>query len=182
MSSEYFNDVNIIKSKVFKDDRGSFSEIFNKKDFIEYGFINEFIQDNVSFSKKRGTIRGLHFQNGKFSQGKLLRVLSGEIQDVFIDLRKNSNTFEKYGHEIMNYETGWIYIPKGFAHGFCTLTDNVQILYKVDAYYSKEHELGVKWNDSAFNIDWLIGDESPTISSKDNQLPVWADIVDKVEL
>ena len=69
MSSEYFNDVNIIKSKVFKDDRGSFSEIFNKKDFIEYGFINEFIQDNVSFSKKRGTIRGLHFQNGKFSQG-----------------------------------------------------------------------------------------------------------------
>tara|TARA_B100001996_G_scaffold347798_1_gene305569 strand:+ start:2078 stop:2626 length:549 start_codon:yes stop_codon:yes gene_type:complete len=181
MSSEYFNDVNIIKSKVFKDDRGSFSEIYNKKEFIDYGLNNKFIQDNVSFSKKRGTIRGLHFQNGKFAQGKLLRVLSGEIQDVFIDLRKDSNTFEKHGHEIMNYESGWIYIPKGFAHGFCTLTNNVQVLYKVDSYYSKENELGIRWNDNAFNIKWLIGDEEPTVSSKDNELSVWADIIDEVE-
>ena len=182
MSSDLFSDIKIIKTKLYEDKRGSFEEIFNKNEFIEYQINDDFVQDNISFSKKAGTIRGLHFQNGKFSQSKLLRVLSGEIQDVFLDLRKDSSTFEKYGFEIMNPETGWIYIPEGYAHGFCTLTDNVSVMYKVGSYYSLENESGIKWNDQFFNIKWILEEREPIISSKDNNLPYWSDVKNNIEL
>ena len=176
MRSESFSDVFIIETSSFSDNRGSFSEIYNKENILKNGIDTDFIQDNISYSKNKGTIRGLHFQAGDSAQSKLLRVLSGEIQDIFIDLRKNSSTYEKSGYEIMNPDTGWIFIPKGFAHGFCTLTDNVQVLYKVDSYYSKENEYGIKWDDKTFNVNWQINDSKPIISTKDNVLPYWNDI------
>ena len=182
MNSDFFSDVKIIKTDLFEDDRGSFSELYNKKKFSEYGLSNEFFQDNISFSKNHGTIRGLHFQNGDFSQGKLLRVLNGMIQDVFIDLRQKSETYEKYGSELMTPETGWIYIPAGYAHGFCTLSDNVSVLYKVDSYYSKDNELGIKWNDTFFNINWNLNGKEPIVSLKDSQLPNWLEIKKNIEL
>ncbi len=178
MSSQSFSDVLMIKTTSFDDERGSFSEIYNKKTMKDHGLDEEFVQDNVSYSKNKGTIRGLHFQVGESSQSKLLRVLKGKIQDVFIDLRKNSNTFEQCGYENMSPETGWIYIPKGFAHGFCTLTDNVQVLYKVGSYYSKENDYGIKWDDKTFNVNWNLNNNKPIISSKDNNLPYWSDIKD----
>ena len=182
MNSNLFSDIKIIKTNLFEDKRGSFTEIFNKNEFIKNDLNDDFVQDNVSFSKKAGTIRGLHFQNGKFSQSKLLRVLSGEIQDVFIDIRKDSNTFEKYGFQIMNPETGWIYIPEGYAHGFCTLTDDVSVLYKVGSYYSSDNEFGIKWNDEFFNIKWILKERKPIVSSKDDHLPTWSDIKNNIEL
>ncbi|MAD48479.1 MAG: dTDP-4-dehydrorhamnose 3,5-epimerase [Gammaproteobacteria bacterium] len=181
MKSDSFADIKIIKNKSFEDDRGYFSEIFNKDYFASNGINNNFIQDNISFSKKRGTIRGLHFQKNDYAQSKLLKVISGEIQDIFIDLRKNSPTYESYGHEILNSNSGWIYIPKGFAHGFCTLTDNVEVLYKVDNYYSKIHDAGILWNDSFFEINWSLSNSEPIISNKDRNLPCWLDIRESIE-
>ncbi len=180
-SSSYFNDILLIKNEIFSDDRGYFSEIYSDKKFKSLGLNNSFVQENISFSEKRGIIRGLHFQKDKHSQGKLLRVLSGEIQDIFIDLRKNSNTYEKVGMELLSPSNGWIYIPRGFAHGFCTLTDNVSVLYKVDRYYSKENDAGIIWNDSFFNIDWMINDDQAILSNKDKKHPSWSDIRDKIE-
>ena len=180
-NSSFFDDVLIIKDKVFSDDRGFFSEIYSTKQFKELGLGNLFIQENISFSKKRGIIRGLHFQKGDHSQGKLLRVLDGKIQDVFIDLRKKSNSYEQVGMEILSPSDGWIYIPNGFAHGFCTLTDNVSVLYKVDKYYSQENDAGIIWNDKFFNIDWMINDDEVILSKKDINLAPWNEIKDTVE-
>tara|TARA_B100001540_G_scaffold317101_1_gene349000 strand:- start:1586 stop:2131 length:546 start_codon:yes stop_codon:yes gene_type:complete len=174
--TKLFHDVCLIKTSKFKDDRGYFSEVFNLEEIRKIGIKNNFIQDNLSFSKNKGTIRGLHFQKEPFAQAKLLRVLSGKIQDVFIDIRKESEKFEQYSSIILTPDDGWIYIPKGYAHGFCTLTDNVEILYKVDNYYSKKNDSGIIWNDSFFNISWDLNNVSPIISNKDNRLAKWIEI------
>lgn len=177
---EIFNDISIVKPKSFSDERGSFEESYNTKEFHEFGILEEFIQDNISFSLHKGTLRGLHFQMGDFSQSKLLRVLEGEIQDVFVDLRSNSSNFEKFHSVNLNKDSGWIYIPKGYAHGFCTLTDNVSVMYKVDKIYSPEHDSGIRWNDDFFNIEWNLEGRKPILSVKDNTLPLWNDIKKKV--
>tara|TARA_Y100001935_G_C17311258_1_gene516471 strand:+ start:3661 stop:4212 length:552 start_codon:yes stop_codon:yes gene_type:complete len=176
-----FNDVLLLKENIFEDSRGSFSEIYNKKNLINAGIKNNFIQDNLSFSASSGTIRGLHFQKNPLSQGKFLRVLSGSIEDFFIDLRKSSSTYEKFSSLKMNYESGSLYIPKGFAHGFCTLEENTIVIYKVDEYYSKDHETGIIWNDSFFNINWPLKDNKPILSEKDEKLPNWEDIKNQLE-
>ena len=173
---EIFNDVCVIKPDIFSDERGSFQESYNYKAFSELGFNEEFIQDNISFSKTKNTIRGLHFQSGAYSQSKLLRVLEGEIQDVFIDLRVDSKFYEKHYSINLSKDSGWVYIPKGYAHGFCTLSNNTSVLYKVDKPYSVEHDSGIRWNDSFFGINWNINDNDPVISSKDKELPFWNDI------
>tara|TARA_B110000008_G_C16913199_1_gene541554 strand:+ start:152 stop:703 length:552 start_codon:yes stop_codon:yes gene_type:complete len=179
--SSTFKDIQLLKTTSYIDERGFFSEIYNKKEMEDSGIKNNFIQDNLSFSKKRGVIRGLHFQKNTFAQSKLLRVLEGQIQDVFIDLRPNSETYEISGFEILTQEKGWIYIPHGFAHGFCTLTDNVKILYKVDSYYSAEMDSGIRWNDNFFNIEWMVDDDKAIISEKDRGLPLWNDIKKETE-
>lgn len=180
-NSNFFEGIKLIKPNTYSDKRGFFLETYNKIFFKNFDISDDFVQDNLSFSKKKGTIRGLHFQKEPFSQSKLLRVLDGQIQDVFIDLRKNSKTFEIAGSEILGPEEGWIYIPHGFAHGFCTLTDNVKILYKVDSYYSEEMESGIKWDDDFFNIDWMIDYEKVIISEKDQKLPLWGIIKNAIE-
>ncbi len=175
-----FNDVCIINPVSFDDERGYFEEFYNYDNFRNLGIKEKFTQDNLSFSAKRGTIRGLHFQKDEYSQSKLLRVLKGEIQDVFIDLRKDSKTFAKYHSINLKEESGWIYIPKGYAHGFCTLTDNTKVMYKVDIPYSPSHDSGIRWNDNYFSINWSIGDQEPILSEKDNDLPFWKDIKNKI--
>lgn len=175
-----FDEVKIIELKKFNDSRGFFTETYNKKLLLDSGIDDNFIQDNQSFSKKSKTIRGMHFQLPPFEQSKLLRVVSGSIIDVFIDLREGSSTFEHYGAIELTTESGLLYIPEGFAHGFMTLSDQTILSYKVNNFFNKESELGIKWNDPFFSIDWPSNAEDLIISEKDNNLPFWSDIKDKV--
>ena len=166
-----FNDVLLLKNDIFEDDRGSFSEIFNEKVFNKEGLNNHFLQDNISFSKDPGTIRGLHFQSNPFSQGKLLRVIKGSIEDFFIDLRRSSSTYEKFSSIKLSYETGSIYIPKGFAHGFCTLEDNTCMVYLTSTVHSPKNDGGVLFD--SFGFSWPIA--APINSGRDLTFPSFKD-------
>lgn len=144
----------LIEPKVFGDSRGFFMESYNKRDFLEIGITDEFVQDNHSKSKK-GVLRGLHFQKNPKEQSKLIRVIRGSVFDVALDLRKNSPTYGKYFTTIISEENKrMLYIPKGFAHGFLTLEDNTEFIYKCDEYYCPEYEDGIIWNDESLNIPW----------------------------
>lgn len=171
-----FSDVLLIKEDNHTDERGFFSELYNKKIMNEIGINEIFVQDNLSFSKNKGTLRGLHFQTPPKAQSKLLRVVSGEIIDYFIDLRKESKTFEQHGSIKLIDDSGWLYIPKGFAHGFCTISDDTRVMYKVDDYYSKDNDTGIKWNDEYLNLKWPFEKNELIISDKDNNLPKWLEI------
>jgi len=164
----------IITPKIFKDERGEFLETFHNKKFNDLaGVKTKFIQDNLSISKK-GVLRGLHYQKGKFSQAKLVSVVEGEILDVCVDLRKNSNTFGEHFSIILNSdERKQIYIPRGFAHGFLTLSDVAIFSYKCDNYYNKESERGIIYNDSNLNINWGINEKDLVLSAKDRELPTF---------
>ena len=175
-----FNDVLSIKPDIYNDSRGEFSEVFNKEKFKNIGIDDNFLQDNLSLSLKAMTIRGLHFQEKPFVQSKLIKVLHGSIFDVFIDLRLDSDNYEKYGSLTLKPSDGWIYIPRGFAHGFCTLEDSTKILYKVDNHYSKDAENGIAWDDPFYNIDWPIGSSVPILSDKDSKLPKWNEIKSEI--
>ena len=177
---ETFDEVKIIKLTEHIDARGFFSETYNKDLLSSLNIHDNFIQDNQSFSKKSNTLRGMHFQLPPFDQSKLLRVISGSIFDVFIDLREKSNKYESYGTTILTPESGLLYIPSGFAHGFITLSNETEISYKVNNYYNKESELGIRWDDPFFSIDWPISSKQCIISDKDNDLPFWNDIREKV--
>ena len=143
----------IIEPTVFGDERGFFIEYYNKKDFIELGITEEFVQDNHSKSKK-GVLRGLHFQT-EFAQGKLVRVIKGSVYDVAVDLRKDSKTFGKYfGLELSAENKKMFFIPKNFAHGFLTLEDDTEFTYKCTDFYHLEYDSGIVWNDKDINIDW----------------------------
>ena len=165
-----FSDVKHIVSKKYYDDRGFFTENFNYDELKTAGIDFVSVQDNLSFSKLKGTIRGLHFQMYPFEQAKIIYVLEGEILDVFVDLRKNSKTYGKSSSIKLNSKDGFLFVPKGFAHGFCTLKDNTSVLYKVDSYYNKEFESGIIWNDATLNIQWPMSDEFIHLSDKDKEL------------
>ncbi len=171
-----FSDVLNIKPRTYKDDRGKFTEIYNKSELNNLGINDDFIQDNVSFSIKALTIRGLHFQENPFAQSKMIKVLNGSIFDVFIDLRKDSKFYEQYGSKTLKPSDGWIYVPRGFAHGFCTLENSTKVLYKVDNHYNKVSENGILWNDPFYSIDWPIGDSNPILSDKDSKLLKWEEM------
>ena len=158
-------DLFIIQPKVFEDDRGYFYESYNKVAFEKIGIKNEFVQDNQSLSQK-GVLRGLHFQNPPYAQGKLVRAIKGSILDVAIDLRKNSNTYGEHFDIVLN-ETNktMLWIPPGFAHGFLTLEDNTIFSYKCTNIFNKASEDCIIWNDSTLNINW--GITNPTLSEKD---------------
>jgi len=175
------NDVLVIKNDVFKDSRGYFFELYNQKVFTKNGIKNNFIQDNLSFSKKRNTIRGLHYQKPPFEQSKLISLVSGSIQDVFIDIRLNSKNFGKHGSAILDQPGDSIYIPQGYLHGFCTLTEDTIIKYKVDNFYNPESESGVLWNDKDLLVDWNILNENPILSEKDSNLLSWANFIKDLE-
>jgi dTDP-4-dehydrorhamnose 3,5-epimerase len=161
----------ILRPKVYRDHRGYFMESYRRDDFSRIGINVEFVQDNQSLSK-RGTIRGLHFQR-LFPQTKLVRVLTGRIYDVAVDLRKNSSTLSKWVGVYLDAAKGeQLLVPVGCAHGFLALSDNAEILYKCSNYYHAEDESGIVWNDPIFNIQWpLEPGMTPTLSSKDQNWP-----------
>jgi dTDP-4-dehydrorhamnose 3,5-epimerase len=156
-----------ITPRIFNDDRGFFFESFNEKTFKDKGLDIKFIQDNQSFSIK-GVIRGLHFQKSPYGQGKLVRVISGKVLDVVVDIRKGSPTFGSWDSLILEgSRSNMIYVPEGFAHGFSALEDSV-VLYKVTSLYNKQSEEGINWADSSLKIDWKVS--SPIVSDKDKEL------------
>ncbi len=161
----------LIKPKLFRDDRGYFFESYSKKEFFDAGLKMEFVQDNQSFSKQ-GVLRGLHFQTIN-SQGKLVRVIKGEIFDVAVDLRKESSTYGSYEAFILNEENqNQLYIPEGFAHGFLTLSDEAIINYKCTDYYNPQGESGIIFDDSTLGIKWPLDKVKKVIlSEKDRCLP-----------
>ena len=165
-------DLILIKSKVFEDERGLFLETFNEDNFNKLsGLKTTFYQDNLSVSKKN-VLRGLHFQTPPFEQTKLVRVIFGEVQDVVVDLRKNSETYGKHLSFILSSKNKkQLLIPPGFAHGFLVLSDFAIFSYKVDNKYSFEHDCGIIWNDDFLRIDWKIQDDKLILSEKDMNLP-----------
>jgi dTDP-4-dehydrorhamnose 3,5-epimerase len=160
-------DVLLIEPQVFGDDRGFFYESFNQNKFEEaMGKKINFVQDNHSKSVK-GVLRGLHYQLTPKAQGKLVRVIQGEVFDVAVDIRRSSPTFGKWAGEIISSENKkQLWIPEGFAHGFLTLSDTAEFLYKTTDFYSKDHEEAIQWNDKTIGIDWPMKDVS--LSSKDS--------------
>ena len=155
----------IIEPQIFKDDRGSFFESWNVKNFQDIGIKDHFVQDNQSLSSK-GVLRGLHFQNPPYAQDKLVRVIRGSVLDVAVDLRNNSPTYGRHCSIVLsdkNFKS--FYIPKGFAHGFVALEDNTIFSYKCSEMYNKESERCLMWNDQDLGIDWNIN--NPIISQKD---------------
>ena len=165
----------IIEPKVFNDGRGYFFESYSKAKFLDAGIAIDFVQDNQSFSHK-GAVRGLHAQFAPHAQAKLVRVIQGRVLDVAVDARKGSPTYGKYETiELTGDNQLQFFIPEGFLHGFATLEDNTIFAYKVNAYYSKECETGVRWNDPTLNINWGIAESDILISPKDEVLPLFAD-------
>lgn len=167
-------EVILVEPKVFADNRGFFLESFKESDFHTNGISKKFVQDNFSHSAY-GVIRGLHYQKPPKAQAKLITVIRGEIFDVAVDIRKNSPTYGKWVGEILseiNHRS--LYVPEGFAHGFCVLSKESDVLYKVSNEYSKVDESGVIWNDPAINISWPI--ERPIISNRDSQLCLLEDL------
>ncbi|KKP78273.1 MAG: dTDP-4-dehydrorhamnose 3,5-epimerase [Candidatus Moranbacteria bacterium RIFOXYA12_FULL_35_19] len=163
-------DAYIIKPQVFGDHRGFFLESYSKKKFEEAGIKNEFVQDNHSRSEKKGTLRGMHFQAPPYAQAKLIRVVSGKILDVIIDLRRGSETFGKWEtFELSAENFQMLFVPKGFAHGLMTLEDNTEVLYKADNFYEPNSEGGIAWNDPDLKINWPL--ENPILSERDTKWP-----------
>ncbi len=166
--------VYIIEPDVHGDHRGYFMETWSTRNFRELGLDYEFVQDNESFTAQKGTLRGIHFQNAPMAQAKLVRAVRGAILDVAVDLRKGSPTYKKWvGVELSAENKRMLLIPRGFGHGFVTLTDDVEFLYKVDNLYSKEHDRGIRFNDPAIGVEW--GVTEPVLSQKDTTSPLLAD-------
>ena len=175
ITNSTIDEVKIFEPKVFHDERGFFFESFNKKFFQEsINYEIEFVQDNHSKSSK-GVLRGLHYQLDPFAQGKLVRVISGEVFDVAVDIRVNSKDFGKwFGAKLSADNKKQLWIPKGFAHGFLTLSDSAEFLYKTTNFYNKNSERSIIWNDPDINIDW--GSEvAPIVSIKDKNAPFFKD-------
>lgn len=167
----------ILSPKVFEDERGTFSETFNAKNFLDQtGIAVTFVQDNQSTSKY-GVVRGLHFQTGVHGQAKLVRVVKGSALDVVVDLRKGSPSFGKSFSIVLSGENKkQLFVPRGFAHGFSVLKDDTVFAYKCDAYYNKESERGIVYNDATLAIDWHLSSNAMIISKKDLELPTFLEI------
>lgn len=164
-------DAYLLEPKVFGDQRGFFMESYNAKVIAEHGFSLNFIQDNHSLSVESGTIRGLHYQLEPYEQTKLLRVTRGAVYDVIVDIRKGSPTYGKWQGFILSEDNKrQLLVPKGFAHGFCTIVKDTEVQYKVDNYYSPNHDRGIRWDDPDLNIPWPL--TNPVLSEKDNQHPL----------
>ena len=156
----------IIKFEKHEDERGFFTRVWDKKLFQENGLNSDLLQISFSFSKKRGTLRGMHLQKKPFEESKLVRCTNGKIFDVIIDLRQKSSTYKKWiSMELSSDNLQGLYIPEGFAHGFQTLEDNCEVCYHMSNWFSPEHARGIRWDDGKFNITWPIN--NPIISKKD---------------
>jgi len=167
-------DVYILEPEVFGDERGWFMESYSKRQFEKLGLDYDFIQDNHSFSANKNTLRGLHFQNGSDAQAKLVRCIRGAVMDVAVDLRAGSPTYKKWAAvELSGENKRQLLIPRGCAHAFLTLTDNVEFMYKTDNYYAPRSDRSIRWNDPEINIDW--GTDDPVLSEKDASAPLLRD-------
>ncbi len=164
----------IITPEIYKDSRGEFFESFNQQDFErETGLNVEFVQDNQSTSK-RHALRGLHFQTEPHQQAKLVRVIKGEVLDICVDLRQDSETFGDYFSIVLNSSNNkQLFVPRGFAHGFLTLSESAIFCYKCDRYYNQESERGIIYNDKDLNINWEIKEDTVLLSEKDKNLPTF---------
>ena len=162
-------DLVLIEPVIFEDSRGFFMESYNYKEFESFGIRDRFVQDNHSKSIK-GVIRGLHYQLKEMAQAKLVRVIKGEIFDVAVDIRKESPYYGRWITVLLSEKNKkMLYIPEGFAHGFCVLSDVAEVLYKTSKFYSPEHERGIRWNDPDLNIPWPV--KEPILSTRDSQWP-----------
>lgn len=162
-------DVIVIETLIFKDNRGFFTESYKRSDFSAAGIRDAFIQDNSSYSM-HSSLRGLHYQKAPYAQAKLVYVSSGEIFDVAVDIRKHSPTYGQWIGMTLSGESGrMLYIPAGFAHGFCVLSEEAYVTYKVTAEYNPAMDRGIIWNDRDIRINWPISD--PLLSPKDAELP-----------
>ena len=168
------NDVKIIEPDVFEDERGFFMESYSEEKYKKLGIDFNFVQDNHSLSVEAGVIRGLHFQRGDVVQTKLIRVVTGEVLDVVVDLRKGSPTYGQWESFILSeHNRRQLLVPRGFAHGFATLTSNVNFMYKCDNYYNAEADAGIIFDDKDLGIDWQIDLSKAIISEKDRNLPTF---------
>jgi len=166
--------VYIVEPVVHGDHRGYFMETYSTKTFADIGIDAVFVQDNQSFTAQKGTLRGIHFQNAPMAQAKLVRVTKGAVLDVAVDLRKGSPTYKQWiGVELSAENKRMIFIPRGFGHGFLTLTDDVEFCYKVDNLYSRECDRGIRFNDPEIDVEW--GVKEPVLSAKDMCSPMLAD-------
>ena len=165
----------IVEPQVFGDQRGYFMETYNKQAFAELGITTEFVQDNQSYSAQKGILRGIHFQNAPYAQAKLVRVTKGAVLDVAVDLRKGSPTYRKWvAVELSAENKRMLFIPRGFGHGFRTLTDDVEFCYKVDNLYNKACDRGIRFNDPAIGVEWGEVVEE-LLSQKDTTSPMLCD-------
>jgi len=172
ISSLAIGEVKLIRPPRFEDSRGYLFESWNRRTFAASGIDIDFVQDNCSFSRMRGTIRGLHYQTAPRAQAKLVRAVRGSIFDVAVDLRRSSPTFGRFVSAILTAESGeQIFVPAGFAHGFCTLEPDTEVAYKISDFYAPENEAGIVWNDPEIGIDWPLGGTEPVLSDKDLRLP-----------
>lgn len=166
-----FDDLFILEPTVIGDDRGYFMESYNYKALLENGIDYQFVQDNQSRSK-RGVLRGLHYQNAPHAQAKLVRVLSGTILDIVVDMRQDKSTFRKsFILEMSGENKKQLLVPKGFAHGFLVISDFAEVLYKADAYYHPQSEGGINFADPSLGLQYLIKEKEVTLSEKDKNLP-----------
>lgn len=178
---KFLDDVIMIKNNTFFDDRGFFFESFNLDVLETIKNKNTFIQDNISYSKEKFTIRGLHYQKEPYTQGKFIYLISGSILDVFVDARPFSKNFGKH-YQVKLEEFGdSIYIPRGYLHGFCTLSENTFVGYKVDNSYNKDLEVNILWDDIDLKIDWGIASEIPFLSKKDKNAISWETFIKGIE-
>jgi len=162
------------------DERGYFMRVWDEQMSRRHGLTSAWVQENQSLSRRKGIIRGLHFQKPPHTETKLVRVAAGAILDVFVDLRKGSETYGQWDSlELSADNHRMVYIPRGFAHGLCTLTEEAVVLYKVDAYYAPESEGGLRWNDEVLRINWPTND--PLVSDKDRRLPSFKEFVSPFE-
>lgn len=169
-----FSGLLIVELKYFEDDRGFFCETYNKRTFGQHGIDFDFVQDNHAYSKTRGVLRGLHFQTPDMAQAKMVWVTKGNVLDTVVDIRKGSPTYgQHYSIELSADNRKRFVVPKGFAHGYLTLTDDVEFMYKVDNYYSAKNDAGIAWNDPDLGIAWPV--DEPILSEKDRNHPCLKD-------
>lgn len=171
------SDVKVITPSVFRDERGFLSETYSRRALAEAGIGADFVQDNHSLSRNRGVLRGLHFQTEPFAQGKLVRVVRGAVFDVAVDIRRGSSTFGRHVSCVLSAEN-WsqMWIPPGFAHGFCTLEPDTEVLYKVTAFYAPACDKGIAFDDPDIGIAWPIPQSELVISDKDRRHPRLRDL------
>jgi len=173
----HISDVLLLRPARFADDRGFFSETYNALEAANAGLDAVFVQDNQSLSRQRGVVRGLHFQTHPHAQGKLIRVVRGRVLDVAVDIRVGSPTFGKHvAVELSADNWQQLWVPVGFAHAFCTLENDTEVIYKVTDYYAPDCDAGIIWNDPDLKIDWPISAGEAIISAKDAKLPRLRDL------